>query len=226
MPKIHKQYEKLPKGRPIIAGCGSNTERISWFCDQLAKNAVKDLPSYIEDTPHLLRTLEDLNDSETLPNSAKPISLDIKSMYTNIPIKEGLDAFKDTLEKRSDKSVPTDFILKLLKLIMEQNIFTFNEEYWLQLLGTCMGTRVAPTYANLFMGVLEQKILENCPPNLREHIYLWKRFIDDILIVWTDSWDTFKDFFNYLNNFHETMKFDEPCYDQNSNSCNFLDLNI
>ena len=147
-------------------------------------------------------------------------------MYTNIPIKEGLDAFKDTLEQRSDKSVPTDFILKLLKLIMEQNIFTFNEEYWLQLLGTCMGTRVAPTYANLFMGVLEQKILENCPPNLREHIYLWKRFIDDILIVWTDSWDTFKDFFNYLNNFHETMKFYEPCYDQNSNSCNFLDLKI
>ena len=166
MPKVHKQYEKLPKGRPIIAGCGSNTESISWYCDKLAKNAVKDLPSYIADTPHLLRTLEDLNDSETLPNSAKPISLDIKSMYTNIPIKEGLDAFKDTLEKRSDKSVPTDFILKLLKLIMEQNIFTFNEEYWLQLLGTCMGTRVAPTYANLFMGVLEQKILENFPPNL------------------------------------------------------------
>ena len=109
---------------------------------------------------------------------------------------------------------------------MEKNIFTFNEEYWLQLLGTCMGTRVAPTYANLFMGVLEENILDNCPLSLRKHLYLWKRFIDDILIGWTDSWDSFKDFFDYLNNFHRTMKFDEPCFDPLTNSCNFLDLNI
>ena len=30
LPKVHKQFERIPKGRPIIAACGSNTERISW----------------------------------------------------------------------------------------------------------------------------------------------------------------------------------------------------
>ena len=109
---------------------------------------------------------------------------------------------------------------------MEKNVFTFNEEYWLQILGTCMGTRVAPTYANLFMGILEQKILDNCPPHLRQHILLWKRYIDDILIVWTDSWDSFLEFFDYINNYHQTMKYDEPCYESSTNSCNFPDLNI
>ena len=44
------------------------------------------------------------------------------------------------------------------------HIFSFNEEYWLQLLGTCMGTRVSPSYANLFMGVLEKRMIQNCPP--------------------------------------------------------------
>ena len=76
------------------------------------------------------------------------------------------------------------------------------------------------------MGVLEENILDNCPLSLRKHLYLWKRFIDDILIIWADSWDSFKDFFDYLNNFHRTMKFDEPCFDPLTNSCNFLDLNI
>ena len=120
-------------------------------------------------------------------------------MYSNIPLEEGLEAYRITLEKRGDKSIPSDYILKLLKLIMEKNIFTFNEEYWLQILGTCMGTRVASTYANLFMGVLEKKILDSCPPHLWQHVHLWKRYIDDILILWTDSWESFLEFFNYIN---------------------------
>ena len=76
------------------------------------------------------------------------------------------------------------------------------------------------------MGVLEEKILANCPPHLRQHLHLWKRYIDDIFIIWKDSWDSFLEFFNYINDFHRTMKYDEPCYDPSTNSCNFLDLNI
>ena len=48
-PKIHKPdsfYEapsgtKIPKGRPIVSGCGSNTERNSWFVDKHLKESVK-----------------------------------------------------------------------------------------------------------------------------------------------------------------------------------------
>ena len=39
-----------------------------------------------------------------------------------------------------------------------------------------MGTKMAPAYANLFMGKLEEKLNELGKP----HIMLWKRFIDDI----------------------------------------------
>ena len=38
LPKVHKKFNKIPKGRPIIAACGSNTERISWLLDNLAKD--------------------------------------------------------------------------------------------------------------------------------------------------------------------------------------------
>ena len=109
---------------------------------------------------------------------------------------------------------------------MRKNIFIFNEEYWLQLLGTCMGTRVAPTYANLFMVDLEIKMIENCPPHLRPFLHTWRRFIDDIFLIWLGSWAQFHEFYTHLNNFHATMKFDEPCYNSNANSCDFLDLKI
>ena len=29
LPKVHKKFDKIPKGRPIIPGCGSNTEILS-----------------------------------------------------------------------------------------------------------------------------------------------------------------------------------------------------
>ena len=81
-------------------------------------------------------------------------------MYSNIPIEEGLEAFYEELENRENKSIPSDFYIKLLKLVLESNIFEFNREHFIQLLGTAMGTRVAPTYANLFMAKLEKFMLE------------------------------------------------------------------
>ena len=107
--------------------------------------------SYVEDTPDILRFFEKINDEENLPENTKPVAIDIKSMYSNIPIDEGVGAFKEELEKRDDKSVPTEFYIKLLKLVLESNIFEFNREFYIQLLRTAIGTRVAPTYANIFM---------------------------------------------------------------------------
>ena len=76
---------------------------ISWFCDQSVKEKVKPKDSYIEDTPDILRFFEELNEGGTLPADAKPVTIDLKSMYTNIPIEEGIAAFEEELENREDK---------------------------------------------------------------------------------------------------------------------------
>ena len=202
------------------------SERISWYSDTQLKDDVKNLNSYLEDTPDTLRMINSINRIENMPPNTIPITMDIKAMYTNIPLEEGLAACKETLEKRTDKSIPTEHIMKLLRLVMEKNIFTFNEETWLQLLGTCMGTRVSPTYACLFMGLLEKKMLENCPIHLKDFGYKWKRFIDECFILWTGTFEKFMEFHAYLNGVHPTIKFDDPSYNLDNNSCTFLDLNI
>ena len=226
LPKVHKQFETIPKGRPIIAASGSNTERISWLLDSMAKESVKKLESYIEDTPDLLRYFEKVNDEENLPDGSKPYSIDIKSFYTNITLDEGIQAFEETLNEIPNKDLPTDYLIKLLKLVMGCNIFKFDDEFWVQLIGTSMGTRVAPTYANIFMGKLEKVLLSKCPANLKQYLHTWKRFIDDIFIIWSGSCDQFDEFFGFINSYHPTIKFDPPQHNMEENSCNFLDLKI
>ena len=167
-----------------------------------------------------------MNESGELPENCKPVALDLKSMYTNIPLDEGIEAFRVELDKRDEKQIPTDFLIRLLKLVLEGNIFEFNGEFWRQLLGTAMGTRVAPTYANVFMNFLESKMLEDCPDRLKRLIFAWKRFIDDILLLFLGTMDDLKELHTFLNSYHATMKFDEPDYNENENSTKFLDMKI
>jgi hypothetical protein len=111
-------------------------------------------------------------------------------------------------------------------LVLESNVFEFKKEFWIQLLGTAMGTRAAPTYPNIFINQLETEMLENCPNHLREFIFDWKRFIDDILLLFLGTYEQLEELYTYLNSYHPTMKFDKPEFDRTNNSTNFLDLNI
>ena len=57
----------------------------------------------------------------------------------------------------------------------------FNERYYIQEWGTAIETRVAPTYANIFMGWLEEKLIKGSKGTSP---HLWKRYIDDVFSVW------------------------------------------
>ena len=61
----------------------------------------------------------------------------------------------DTLSELIRARFSKDFILKGIKLILENNNFTFNNVFYNQSKGTAMGTKVAPTYATLVLGFLE-----------------------------------------------------------------------
>ena len=54
------------------------------------------------------------------------------------------------------KEPPTECLVQLLTLVLKHNNFTFNGEHVLQINGTAIGTKMAPSYANIFMGKLEK----------------------------------------------------------------------
>ena len=54
-------------------------------------------------------------------------------------------------------------------------------------------------------------------------LWLWKRFIDDIFIIWTDSEKNLNKFLKDLNEFYPNLKF---TYEKPQEKINFLDLVI
>ena len=102
-----------------------------------------------------------MNSEGPLPSIAILVSIDVSALYTNIPQEEGLDATREALEIAENLTIPSEFILRLLDLVLKYNIFEFNQELFIQLIRTAMGTRPAPSYANIFMAKkIDPKILE------------------------------------------------------------------
>ena len=66
-----------------------------------------------------------------------------------------------------------------------------------------MGTRVAPSYAYIFMHMFETFHLPNAPIQL----ILWKRYIDDILALFVCTDQQLQEFNTWLNPLQTTIKF-------------------
>ena len=114
--------------------------------------------------------------------------MDVTSLYTNIPNKEGLVSIARSLIKHQpDFTLKYKTLLELLKLVLHKNNFQFNGEHYLQIGGTAMGTKVAPSYANLFMARLEEKLLEKARTDLQVELPLYLRYIDDIFFIFPYS---------------------------------------
>ena len=217
LPKIHK--DKInPPGRPIVSGNGCPTERISQFVDFFLQPGVKNIRSYIKDTTHFLSVLSSIH---TLNEGTILVTLDVSSLYTNIPNREGIEACKIMLNTmRPHARAPTnDSIIKLLTLVLSKNNFDFNEKHYLQIGGTAMGTRVAPSYANTFMGWFEDEFVYTYNPAPM----VWKRFIDDIFVIWTHGLERLNAFVHHLNNCLPSIKFEA---EQSCSEIHFLDVTV
>ena len=101
-------------------------------------------------------------------------------MYTNIDKEQRLEAVRNIFQaypspRRSDKH-----ILELLELSLKNKDFEFNNETFLQISGTAMGKKFAPSYTNLFMAQWENTALEKC----YQKPTMYFRYLDDIWILW------------------------------------------
>ena len=125
LPKIHKVNNP---GRPIVSSNNHPTERISQFVDYYLKPLVCTVPSYVKDTTDFLNKLASLNSINNLPDNAILATLDVTSLYTNIPHSEGIEACRFFLRKRNDKNIPTETLCDLIQIILNMNNFTFNKK--------------------------------------------------------------------------------------------------
>ena len=222
LPKIHKTLDH-PPGRPIVSGINGPTENLSKIVDSWLQPYVTALPSHIKDSTHMLTMLEKWNhDFGPFPDNTRLVTIDVTALYTNIPHDDMKESLRHFLTQQAEPDTPpVDVVVEVADHVLQNNVFNFEGKIFKQVMGTAMGTPMAPSAANLFMGMLEERLLNQSPvPFNRE---FWKRFIDDIFMLWMGSSDDLEIFLDHMNSFHPTIKFTA---NSSVHTIPFLDINI
>ena len=210
LPKIHKNGTPL---RPILSMVGSATHKLSKFLVDVLK-PVEDFYCHhdIKDSFHLIDQLKTLhcNDNTALG------SLDIVSLYTNVPVKDAINACIE------NGSVIVDIERSLLiKLLCVTNIqFMFNQKYYRQIDGVAMGSPLGPILANIFVGHIEKQVINNDI----DGILFYGRYVDDTIVV-ADSKQAISALALRLDSINPSIKFTVE-YENENGVLPFLDILI
>jgi len=73
------------------------------------------------------------------------VSMEVASLYTNIPQEEGITTVcnaYETFPHKNSPPIPIRFIREMLQLILKENSFQFNWKHYLQTHGTAMGRKI------------------------------------------------------------------------------------
>ena len=122
-----------------------------------------------------------------------------------------------SLTNVKDQTVSSENLCKLANIVLKYSYFELGKDFYHQILGTAIGTKLASHYANILMAGLEEKIFEESHLQL----YIWLRYLDDIFYKWTERLENLKEFFGFLNNFHSSVKFNMEYFEK---QINFLDV--
>ena len=216
LPKIHKQFNRVPPTRPIVSQSASILSPTAKLIDHLLQPVARCYPDYLHNSTALSLILQDLQ----VPDDATLVTIDVSSLYPSIPQTQCLNIVYNELHTHRHL-VPCDpnLIIHLLHMNINNNFFTFGDIIFQQIKGTAMGAPFSPTIANIFMSIILKEFLETQPIQP----LLVKRYIDDIFIIWTKSTAELTRFLDDLNKFHPNLHF---THEHSSNTIDFLDLTI
>ena len=217
LPKAHKSdwsFPAMPKGRPIVSDTGS----ISRYCACLIEFFLAPLAqrtrSYIRDSVHLISLLDPIR----VTSRTILFTMDIASLYTNIPLEDGISAVSKAFLKFPDDKRPDQTLLSMLRLLLSSNDFTFLSRRFLQLQGTAMGCAFGASYANIFLSYWEERIFSHTHAPMH-----WYRYIDDCFGVWNYCESDLLSFCDFVNNLHQSIRVEMVW---SRSSIRFLDLDL
>ena len=118
------------------------------------------------------------------------------------------------------KKPRSETLLRLAELVLTLNCFSFAGSYYKQIKGVAMGTKMGPSYANLFVGYIEHQFFNqyNGPkPDL------YRRYIDDCVGATSSTRDKLNQFITAVNSFHPALKY---TWEISDTSLAFLDIKV
>ena len=201
------------RSRPIAAAINYVTGPASHFLHCQLQGGVWKHPHVLRDSLDLIRILEE----RRLESAGRAMltSADVNALYPSIRLEQGMIAIQWFMDHHTDFN-PTlkDLCLKLAHFVLTNNYVEckeLNGTMYQQVVGTAMGTSFSVVYAVIFMIWLETPIVES--ERFRSCIQLYKRFIDDLFIIWTGSVALLCEFRKALATADNNISFDWTGYE-------------
>jgi len=212
LPKLHKTGYPL---RVIISSSNSPLYNLSYYLHNILKRSVPEAKSSVGNSFTLVKNLN----GKTLDSTHTLASLDVVSLFTNVPIDTIYEAILNRWQLiERETAIPKNEFLLAVKLILESTFFSFDSITYKQIFGTPMGSPLSPIVADLVLQDLETSALKKLP----SFIPLYYRYVDDILLA--APVDQLYNILEVFNSFHERLQFTLEI--SLNNKINFLDLTI
>jgi len=152
----------------------------------------------------------------------KLITLDIKDLYTNLP-KQGINwPAKHWLQQTNISQEESIQIILLINIIMEQNYFQYNNQFYKPQKGIIMGSPLSGTLAELYLQRIDKDFIKQWLDS--QKIKYYRRYIDDIIIIYDKDKTKGEHILQNINNIDTNLTF--KLTSEYNNSINFLDLTI
>ena len=215
--KVHKAItEVCPPFRPILSAIGTPSYKLAKFLVPKLSSVtfneftVKDSFAFAEEIVH--------QDSKLFMGS-----LDVDSLFTNIPLEETINICTNLLYNNEDviEGINKSEFKNLLSLATQESYLIFNDVLYKQKDGVAMGSPLGPTMANVFLSFYEVKWLEQCPKEFKPAFY--RRYVDDIFVLF-ESAEHLSKFRDYFNTRHPNMSFSFE--QEKKGKLSFLDVEV
>ena len=245
-PKVHKPVRedlKIPPLREIVSCCGSNVEGLGKIVDFYCRPVDESCSSFIQDTPHLLRTIEELNSKGPQPAGTWIFSLDVVALYPSVPTSRGPEVQRKRLLMAGLNPELVDWLTRCTVALLTQNTFEYDGILYTQKDGAGIGQPQACSYAGNYMSNVEEEGLRKWGrrggasvalakgkgmtwrAGDRAEVGYWGRFRDDCLGLFRGTKAEFEMFFATMGSVDPAIRFTHEV-DFENNSVNFLDVTI
>jgi len=154
-------------------------------------------------------------------NQYRLLTLDVKDLYVNIPIRETIEILRTQLLTNNDRQT-TNQIIALLEIILGQNCVSFQGQIYQLDKGVAMGSPISGTIAEISLQQLEKSHIKHLMDS--NNLVFYTRYVRDILIVNDSTLITPERILQYIDTIHSNIQLN-PTQETNSNIC-FMDLSI
>ena len=212
LPKLHKTNIPL---RPIVSSIQSPFYNLSKYLSNCLSKITGKNDYYIKDS----FTFKQYIDTLQIPPNYKLVSLDVVSLYTNIPN----DILPIILQKRWNElkehtTLTYQEFTECINLTLNNNYLQFKDNFFQQIDGCAMGSPISSTIAQIVMEYLEESVLKK----IDFDVLFFKRYVDDCLAAVPEN--KINHLLQAFNEFHQKLQFTSEI--ELDNKINFLDLTI